>query len=1009
MQLGMLGIWGFPMVNARSVHTDLWDYLVVTASNEEQAAAYESQLAIRRRLGLLHGVGEVLVVADPGGKRVGSGGSTIHCLTTVLNRERGGVKLLDSDWMRNTLGRLRILIIHAGGDSKRLPTYGPCGKIFVPVPGDSDCAITPTLFDRQLPVYLALPKPETGCGQTVITSGDVLLGFDPALVRFADHGITGLGCHAAPEQAARHGVFCADGDEVHRFLQKPSPESQRSQGAVDRYGRSVLDIGVMSFDGDTAMRLLDLCGVCPDNDGTLAWHGPTADAVLAHGLDFYREIACALGSDTTASEYVGEVRVSGCTLEQPLLEQVHNALHGIPFHVQVLPKCGFLHFGTMRQLVSSGLDLLREDRGMTDLREVLSIANTVSEKGGISGTRSWVEACNVNAPLVLAGGNVLAGLDIDEPLSLSEDACLDILEGRDRKDAHVWFARFYHAGDDFKGNTVWGLTLEEIISLSGSTADDIWDDPLSVKGRSVWDARMFPAVTDPTDYRRWLWLLDPKTATADQWNQWRTAERYSLAKTALLTDQVAFHARRMRLRAAKALETLPRLFRPDSGFSAAELAHVLAHAPAETPTLPVLVRELARHDLDCGSKAGMGAVELARLAHTIASALEHCTTQDSGIKETLCAQTSQLDVSERVWLEMAGLRLDTADDAMAWPVKAKAFAFMQIGAAVASGSVSVVTLPKSTLRNDEIVWGRAPARLDLAGGWSDTPPYTLEHGGCVLNAAVDLNGQPPIQAYARVIDEPIIRLASIDFGGRVEITELEQLLDYHTPGSGFSLPKAALALSGFDPALAPWPQGITLRGMLEHFGGGIELTTLAAIPGGSGLGTSSIMGAVIHAVIQRILGNTLAPRELFHAVLRLEQALTTGGGWQDQIGGIVPGAKIITTTPGLMPDPSVHFVPADVLTPLSCGGSALLYYTGITRLAKNILQNVVGNWLDRDRAAAATLRAIHAFPARTADAMARMDAPAFGSALDAAWMLKKQLDPGSTTPEIDALLDSVRP
>jgi galactokinase/mevalonate kinase-like predicted kinase len=988
---------------------DSWDYLVVTASNAEQAAAYESQLAIRLELGLLHGVGQVLVVADPGGRRVGSGGSTIHCLVTVLNRERNGMASLDADWMRSTLGRLRVLIIHAGGDSKRLPTYGPCGKIFVPVPGDSDCALTPTLFDRQLPVYLALPKPEGGCGQTVITSGDVLLGFDPTLVSFADQGTTGLGCHAAPEQAARHGVFCPDGDRVRRFLQKPSPDAQREQGAVDRYGRSVLDIGVMSFDGGTAMRLLDLCGVRTAEDGTLAWHGPVADAVLGHGLDFYREISCALGVDTSASDYITEVRASGCSLDQQLLEQVHNALHGIPFHVQVLPKCSFLHFGTLRQLVSSGLDLLREDRGMTDLREVLSITNTVSESGGIAGTRSWVEACVVNAPLTLPGGNVLAGLDIDEPLSLPEDACLDVLEGRNRDGDQVWFVRLYDAGDDFKGNTLWGQSLDQIVSLSGATAEDIWDSSLRLAERGVWNARMFPALTEPSGYRRWLWLFAPKTATAEQWRQWLEADRYSLAETALLTDQAAFHARRMRLRAIQALDTLPRLFRPDSGFSAAELDHVLAHAPSDTAMLPALVRELARHELAWGGNAGVGAVELARLAHTIATALEYRTAQAPGFGSTLPAQAALLDVNEQVWLEMAGLRLDTQDVAAAWPVKAKAFAFAQIGEAVASGSIQVHKLPTNTLRKDEIVWGRAPARLDLAGGWSDTPPYTLEEGGCVLNAAVDLNGQPPIQAYARVIDEPVIRLASIDFGGRLEITELEQLLDYRTPGGGFSLPKAALALSGFDPTIAPWPQGITLRGMLEQFGGGIELTTLAAIPGGSGLGTSSIMGAVIHAVIQRVLGNTLAPRELFHAVLRLEQALTTGGGWQDQIGGIVPGAKIITTGPGLVPDPSIHFVPADVLTPLSRGGSALLYYTGITRLAKNILQNVVGNWLDRDRAAVATLRAIHAFPARTADAMARKDDAAFGRALNAAWTLKKQLDPGSTTLEIDALIDSVRP
>ena len=124
---------------------------------------------------------------------------------------------------------------------------------------------------------------------------------------------------------------------------------------------------------------------------------------------------------------------------------------------------------------------------------------------------------------------------------------------------------------------------------------------------------------------------------------------------------------------------------------------------------------------------------------------------------------------------------------------------------------------------------------------------------------------------------------------------------------------------------------------------------MAAIPKGSGLGTSSIMGAVLMAVIHRVMGRTLSPAELFHAVLRLEQELTTGGGWQDQIGGAVGGLKLVSTVPGLLPAPTIRYVPADVLDPKLNGGQTLLYYTGITRLAKNILQQVVGRYLDRDR------------------------------------------------------------
>ena len=110
---------------------------------------------------------------------------------------------LDRGTWLDRLGELRILIVHAGGDSRRVPAYGPCGKVFIPVPGDSDRALGTSLLDRQLPVYLGLPAPGPGRGQVVITSGDVLLTFDSAGVRFTDDGLTGLGCYAAPGDARR--------------------------------------------------------------------------------------------------------------------------------------------------------------------------------------------------------------------------------------------------------------------------------------------------------------------------------------------------------------------------------------------------------------------------------------------------------------------------------------------------------------------------------------------------------------------------------------------------------------------------------------------------------------------------------------------------------------------------------------------------------------------------------------------------------------------------------------
>jgi len=210
-----------------------WDYLLVTASNDVQARAYQSQLDLRQKLGLITGVKKVVVVADPQGQRIGSGGSTIYALLKVLSREikPTGSKQIPLTSYKETLNRLRILIIHAGGDSRRLPPYSSCGKIFIPIPGESDTALNNTIFDRQFPVYRDLPSSESHQGQVVVTTGDVLLFFSPEEVEFRGKGVTGLGCYLSPAQAKDHGVFCADRNgEVKYFLQKPSIDCKKQKG-----------------------------------------------------------------------------------------------------------------------------------------------------------------------------------------------------------------------------------------------------------------------------------------------------------------------------------------------------------------------------------------------------------------------------------------------------------------------------------------------------------------------------------------------------------------------------------------------------------------------------------------------------------------------------------------------------------------------------------------------------------------------------------------------------------
>ena len=105
------------------------------------------------------------------------------------------------------------------------------------------------------------------------------------------------------------------------------------------------------------------------------------------------------------------------------------------------------------------------------------------------------------------------------------------------------------------------------------------------------------------------------------------------------------------------------------------------------------------------------------------------------------------------------------------------------------------------------------------------------------------------------------------------------------------MPKAAFVAAG----VIPEDTESDLRDILKQLGSGIDLTIFSAVPAGSGLGTSSILGSAVIACLSRILGQELTQEELFNRTLYMEQLMTTGGGWQDQIGGVIGGIKHIQT------------------------------------------------------------------------------------------------------------------
>ena len=342
-------------------------------------------------------------------------------------------------------------------------------------------------------------------------------------------------------------------------------------------------------------------------------------------------------------------------------------------------------------------------------------------------------------------------------------------------------------------------------------------------------------------------------------------------------------------------------------------------------------------------------------------------------------------------------------DAMFHGDSEKAFALLRDGSFVRSRDLTKE--PSLSVADDQIVWGRSPVRIDIAGGWTDTPPYCLMEGGNVINFAIELNGQPPLQTFVRPSKEPRIVLRSIDLGA-VEVVETnEQLMDFMHVGSPFSIPKAALVLAGFGSVVGAL-QSPTLKQQLETFGSGIELTLLSAVPAGSGLGTSSILASTVLGAVSDFCGLAWDKNEIGRRTLILEQMLTTGGGWQDQFGGVLGGVKLLQTNSGFDQSPQVRWLPNDLWLQPEYRPCHLLYYTGITRTAKQILAEIVRRMFLNHGGELRLLREMKEHTMEMYEAIQRNDFVRMGQLIRKTWQQNQQLDSG-TNPEAVAALTSL--
>ena len=296
-----------------------------------------------------------------------------------------------------------------------------------------------------------------------------------------------------------------------------------------------------------------------------------------------------------------------------------------------------------------------------------------------------------------------------------------------------------------------------------------------------------------------------------------------------------------------------------------------------------------------------------------------------------------------------------------------------------------------------------PVRVNWGGGWTDTPPYCNEKGGVVLNAAILLNGQEPIEVELRKLPEKHIEFASLDLDAHGVVTTAAEIQDCHNPYDSFALHKAALIACG----IIPMEDEADLEKILEEMGGGFYMSTrVKGVPKGSGLGTSSILSGACVRALGKFLRTNWSDSDVYELVLNLEQIMSTGGGWQDQVGGLTGGIKYITSRPGMKQKLKVEYLDLDAATKTELQERFALIYTGQRRLARNLLRDVVGNYIGGKKESKEALEEMKHLAVMMRYELEQGDVDAFARLLNEHWEVSKKLDAGSTNTCIDQIFAS---
>lgn len=976
-----------------------WDAVALTAASPEQAALYGRQLARARRLGRFPPSTAALAVPDPGGARIGSGGATLHAVASLVRHllsqaseeeiaeffpEPNGSSPADLPLgsVIRFMATKHVLLLHAGGDSKRVPWANPMGKAFLPVPylaGDNPDGPVPLLFDHILAISASARQAFKNQGGMLIMTGDVLPCFDASDLVLPDDAACIVTVPTTLDVASNHGVVVAskDGTEgdnyslclVDNLLQKPTmSELVEAQAFLDD-GRPLLDTGIIAVRGKAWQDLV-----------ALAYS--SSQAIIREIITSRNELS--LYEDLVAA----------------WVPTRHEWLRNRPFGRQLIAALGrhkmfsfcsydftFLHFGTSAEVLDhlAGTYSALVDRGhmcwipettACDIAATTVILSSKISAGVSIGEDSLVYDSSLSGRVRIGSQSIVVGVNVHELIEdtpqVISNTCFTL------PDRHcLWEVPLVNSmgrvmvycglHDNPKvsvkrGGTFCGKPWRNVLEDLKIQDTDLWDS--SNHDKCLWNARLFPIMFPSEMLNVGMWLMgsghDPDGEVSCMW---RKSQRLSLEE---LHRSIDYHQ-----------------LCTDSSKHQADIAAAIAKSCMTTGLLGRNLFQLCEEMLVNNDSSLQVCKELLTFFPSHRDQYSGVLPQSRAyqVKMDLLRASGDLStasmVEEKVWASVAS----------------------ETSSAVKYGSKEPVTDARSSSNGNlhpKKAMVELPVRVDFVGGWSDTPPWSLERPGCVLNMAISLEGSLPVGAIIEATEDHHGVLIEDDAERKVYIDDLSSISQPFREADTFRLVKSALVATG-------------ILGHTILSESGLKIRTWANVPRGSGLGTSSILAAAVVKGLFQLMEDDASDDNVARAVLVVEQIMGTGGGWQDQIGGLYPGIKCTESFPEQPLRLQVVPLLASPRLIQELEQRLLVVFTGQVRLAHRVLEKVVTRYLRRDSLLISSIKRLAELANTGREALMNGEIDELGVIMLEAWRLHQELDPFCSNRAVDELFAFAAP